>query len=114
MRHYGQKCALWSASPSCCQGRGSSCPPPPLLLPACLCRHHTNAPLGQGLEPIDRLEPEDLLLEVGGQQHQVEELGDPGAGEPVLAGKRGAVLDLAADRDISMAVLVSSIAGPVL
>ena len=52
------------------------CPHPPLLLPARLRHHLTNAPLSQGLATIDGFEVEELLLDVRRQQSEVEELGD--------------------------------------
>jgi len=69
----------------------SQCQPPaPLFSPHHLPRHHPQRPLAGGLEA------EDLFLDIGGQQGQVEELGDAGAGEPILTGQGGAVLKLAA------------------
>jgi hypothetical protein len=45
-------------------------------------RHRPKRALGHRLGAVDRPAREHLLLEVGGQHGQLEELRDSGAGEP--------------------------------
>ena len=52
--------------------------------------------LAEGLGAINGFEEEDAFLDVGGQQCQIEELGDVGADEAEAAGEVGAVLKVAA------------------
>ena len=52
--------------------------------------------LGHRLLAVDRLEVEDVRLEIGREQQEVEELGDPCPGEAELAGALGAVAVVAA------------------
>jgi hypothetical protein len=53
--------------------------------------HRPKRPLGHRLGAVDGFEGQDLLLEVGGQHEQVEELRDPGAREPQLSRQGGLV-----------------------
>lgn len=64
----------------------------PLILPVQAGEHPAQRALGDGLPPHRELEPQHLLLDVGGEEQEVHQLGQPGAGEPVAAGDVGVVL----------------------
>jgi len=73
------------------------CPRAPLLRPALVPNDHSQGVLGhRRLDAVDALEVKDLLLDVGGQQQQVEELRDARAGEAELACHVGPVAVVAA------------------
>jgi hypothetical protein len=62
-------------------------PCPSLLAPARVPGHVVERSLGERLLAIDGLKVEDLLLDVGGEQGQVEQLRQPPAGEAELGGE---------------------------
>src|SRR5690606_22186697 len=71
-------------------------PPPPLLAPIQGGEQGVaEGVLGDGLAAGRDLEGEDLLLDVGGDEREVHELGDAGAGEAEASGEVGEVRKLA-------------------
>lgn len=72
-------------------------PPPhhPLLGPDRAAEHLAQVALGDGLAAGREAEGQDLGLDVGCEQEQVHELGDPGAGEAEATGHIGVVAELA-------------------
>lgn len=66
-------------------------PQRPLVLPDQALEQAPQRPLGDRLAAGGVLEGEDLLLEVGGEQEEVHQLGEPGAGQAVVAGDVGLV-----------------------
>jgi len=81
--------ARWSPQLSCR-------PRPPLIGPALVTDNIAKGALGQRRTAVDVFEVEDALLKVRSEQREVQELGDPGPGEPELAGGFGAVAVVAA------------------
>jgi len=66
-------------------------PTPPAARPTSPHGHRPERPLGHRLGAVDGFEGQHLLLEVGGQHEQVEELRDPRSREPQLARQGGLV-----------------------
>jgi hypothetical protein len=77
--------------------RSERVPPLPLLAPVQGCQQCiAEGVLGDALAAGRDLEEEDLLLDVGGDEQEVHELGDAGTGEAEAPGEVGVVGELAA------------------
>ena len=71
-------------------------PPPPLLAPVGDARDLLEGLPGHGLAAVDGLEEEDVFLHIGRKPQQAQELRDAAGGHAVVAGRRGAALEVAA------------------